>query len=193
MKLSNKINYKNEVYWLDLIKLGNVLKNKRDELELSLRDAGNLIGISHNYLSILEKAKDPRSQAPITPTIDTLKLISDAYNLDINELLALAGYTDITIVNMNKFYSKANPTNEDDAWANKIVNDPIEVSESYERYQSVHDVEKAMRIILKQPGLMLKGELLSDESKIILANAIQMGLRTAEELEKKKNKGDINE
>lgn len=63
-----------------------------------------------------------------------------------------------------------------------------------EKYPDVHDVEEAMEIILAQPGLMLKGELLSDESKIILANAIQMGLRTAEELEKKKrNKGDVND
>ena len=63
-----------------------------------------------------------------------------------------------------------------------------------EKYSEVHDVEEAMKIILAQPGLMLKGELLSDESKIILANAIQMGLRTAEELEKKKkNKGDVND
>lgn len=64
-----------------------------------------------------------------------------------------------------------------------------------EKYPEIHDVEDAMKVILEQPGLMLKGEILSDESKIILANAIQMGLRTAEELEKKKraNKGDDNE
>lgn len=65
-----------------------------------------------------------------------------------------------------------------------------------EKYPEVHDVEEAMKIILEQPGLMLNGSILSDESKIILANAIQMGLRTAEELEKKKkhaNKGDIDE
>lgn len=34
---------------------------------------------------------DPRSAAPIKPTIDTLKLTWDAYNLDINKLLSLAG------------------------------------------------------------------------------------------------------
>lgn len=62
-----------------------------------------------------------------------------------------------------------------------------------DKYAPVDDIEEAMKIILDQPGLMLKGELLSDESKIVLANAIQMGLRTAEELEKKKNKGDKDE
>lgn len=63
--------------------------------------------------------------------------------------------------------------------------------EDKEKYQPVEDIEEAMKVILDQPGLMLKGSILSDESKIILANAIQMGLRTAEELEKKK--GDNNE
>ena len=62
-----------------------------------------------------------------------------------------------------------------------------------EKYEEIHDIEEAMKVILDQPGLMLKGSILSDESKIILANAIQMGLRTAEELEKKKNEGDSNE
>lgn len=58
---------------------------------------------------------------------------------------------------------------------------------------TINDVEDAMKVILEQPGLMLKGSILSDDSKIILANAIQMGLKTAEELEKKKSKGDNNE
>lgn len=55
-----------------------------------------------------------------------------------------------------------------------------------EKYPEITDVEKAMEIILEQPGLMLNGELLTDEDKIILANAIQMGLRTAEEMRKKR-------
>ncbi|WP_425447782.1 helix-turn-helix domain-containing protein [Dethiothermospora halolimnae] len=82
---------------MNLVKLGNLLKDKRNQMGLSLRDASKLIGISHNYLSIIEKAKDPRSESPIKPTIDTLKMISDAYNLNINNLLELAGYEDIVI------------------------------------------------------------------------------------------------
>lgn len=75
---------------------------------------------------------------------------------------------------------------------NSDIRNPYLVKEDEREYGEVDDVEDAMKIILKQPGLMLKGELLSDESKIILANAIQMGLRTAEELEKKKQ-GDKDE
>lgn len=69
-----------------------ILKSKRKELNLSLRSAAELIGISHSYLSILEKGIDPRSNSVSKPTPETLKLISKAYHLDYNELMQIAGY-----------------------------------------------------------------------------------------------------
>lgn len=65
---------------------------KRKKLGLSLRDAAKKIGISHSYLSTLEKGMDPRTNAPIRPTPETLHLISNAYNLNYEQLMALAGY-----------------------------------------------------------------------------------------------------
>lgn len=153
--------------------LQNIIIKKRKELKLSLREAAKLIGISHSYLSTLEKGIDPRTGSPINPTPETLKLISKAYNISYETLMQAAGYI------------------ENDS--SKIIIKSDEIEAPKEKYQEVHDVEEAMKIILSQPGLMLKGELLSDESKIILANAIQMGLKTVEELEKKKNKGDGND
>jgi transcriptional regulator with XRE-family HTH domain len=55
-------------------------------------------------------------------------------------------------------------------------------------YAPITDVKQAMEIIMAQPGLMLNGEILDDEDKIILANSIQMGLKVAEELREKKKK-----
>lgn len=52
----------------------------------------------------------------------------------------------------------------------------------------ITDVEQAMKLILSQPGIMLNGEMLSDESKMALANAIQMGLAYAEQIQKKEKK-----
>lgn len=49
----------------------------------------------------------------------------------------------------------------------------------------ITDIKTAMKLILSQPGLMLNGEMLSDESKIAIANAIQMGLAYAEKMQKK--------
>lgn len=54
-----------------------------------------------------------------------------------------------------------------------------------EKYPDVTDVEEAIKIIMEQPGLMLNGELLTDDDKIILANSIQMGLRIAAEMRAK--------
>jgi transcriptional regulator with XRE-family HTH domain len=54
----------------------------------------------------------------------------------------------------------------------------------------VLDVKSAMDLILSQPGLMLNGEMLSDESKIALANAIKLGLQYAEQMQKKEK--DVN-
>ncbi|MFT5874491.1 MAG: transcriptional regulator with XRE-family HTH domain [Clostridium sp.] len=52
----------------------------------------------------------------------------------------------------------------------------------------ITDVKQAMDLILSQPGIMLHGEMLSDESKMALANAIQMGLAYAEQIQKKGKK-----
>ncbi|WP_353096394.1 helix-turn-helix transcriptional regulator [Tissierella praeacuta] len=138
--------------------LQTILIDKRKELKLSLRAAGELIGISHNYLSILEKAKDPRSNAPIKPTIDTLKLISDAYNLDINILLPLAGYTDIVINSNDNKNIKPND------------NKAQQLPDSFET------PEEAIQFLLEQNVIMGFGgfdiDKLSDEEKIEFANEL---------------------
>lgn len=79
--------------------LGDLMKTKRKELKLSLRGAANLIGISHSYLSMLEKGLDPRNSTPIKPTPETLKLISKAYDTDYNLLMELVGYISLNNTN----------------------------------------------------------------------------------------------
>ncbi len=118
------------------------------------------------YLGVSDRSVGYYETGQRTPPPDILKKIADFFGVSVDYLL---GRTDDV--------GRLPSTGED----------------SYERYPDVHDVEEAIKIILAQPGLMLKGEMLSDESKIILANAIQMGLRTAEELERKKKKEDNGE
>ncbi|MBX4267993.1 helix-turn-helix domain-containing protein [Clostridium estertheticum] len=55
-------------------------------------------------------------------------------------------------------------------------------------FAEITDVKEAMDIILSQSGLMLNGEMLSKESKIALANAIQMGIAYAEKMQNEENK-----
>lgn len=95
----------------------------------------------------------------VEPNIDTLNKLATLFNVSLDYLLG-----------------KSNSRN------------PIEEEALKEKYPDVHDIEEAMEVLLKQPGLMLKGEVLDDEDKIILANAIQMGLRLAEQMKENKNK-----
>jgi len=50
----------------------------------------------------------------------------------------------------------------------------------------ISDVKSALDIILSNPRLMINGKVLSEKSKIALANAIQLGLKQTEEMERKK-------
>ncbi|WP_427339585.1 helix-turn-helix domain-containing protein [Caloranaerobacter sp. DY30410] len=93
------------------------------------------------------------------PDYEKLKKLADFFNVSIDYLL---GRTDIR-----------NPEKE---------------LTPEEKYPKVTDVEEAMKIILEQPGLMLNGELLTDEDKLILANSIQIGLRLAEERRRERQK-----
>ncbi|MCP3810027.1 helix-turn-helix domain-containing protein [Paenibacillus sp. Lou8.1] len=72
--------------------LGDLLRDLRGKE--SLREAAERIGISHTYLSILEKGNDLRSKKPIKPTSDTLKLLSKAYQYPYEILLEKADIID---------------------------------------------------------------------------------------------------
>ena len=87
--------------------LQEILILKRKELKLSLRDASNLIGISHSYLSTLEKGVDPRTGAPINPTPETLRLLSGAYKIPYENLMKAAGYISESAYNQEDTIHKA--------------------------------------------------------------------------------------
>ena len=81
-------------------------------------------------------------------------------------------------------FSFFDETNQTDS-SNKEISKKSVNDESTPAIEEITDVKKAMELILSQPGLMLNGEMLSDESKIALANAIQMGLAYAEQMQKR--------
>ncbi len=69
--------------------LGDVIKEYRKEQEISLRDFALLSGLSHTYISALEKNIDPRTNKPIAPTIDTLKAVAHAICIEPDDLLKI--------------------------------------------------------------------------------------------------------
>lgn len=77
--------------------LGSLLRQLREKE--SLRDVSNRSGISHTYLSIIEKGVDQRTGNPVKPTPDTLKILSKAYNYPYEDLMIKAGYLNESTVN----------------------------------------------------------------------------------------------
>lgn len=69
--------------------LGNLLKKLRGDL--SLREAAKKSGVSHTYISDLEKGINRKTKEPITPTAETLKRLSTAYNHPFSDLMYKAG------------------------------------------------------------------------------------------------------
>jgi len=96
---------------------------------------------------------------------------NDRYNASVDVLRSIAKSLDASLTDLLK-------DKEDESSSTNTVLDLT---------KDVTDVEEAMKVILSQPGLLLNGNLLSDEDKIKVANAILMGLRfAAEQIEKEK-------
>lgn len=72
--------------------LARLLSERRKADRLSLREAAQLIGISHGYLDKLEKGVDSRTGTNNNPTPETLQMIASAYHWDYQYLLKICGY-----------------------------------------------------------------------------------------------------
>lgn len=69
--------------------LGDLIKEYRNNNKLSLRDFAQKCGLSHTYISALEKNIDSRTGKPIAPTLDTVKYISKGMNISIEDILKI--------------------------------------------------------------------------------------------------------
>lgn len=68
-----------------------------------MREMERISGVSHTYLSSIEKGTDPRSGNEILPTPDTLMKLSKAYNYSYLKLMEVAGYINLPYGNQQKF------------------------------------------------------------------------------------------
>lgn len=69
--------------------LGDIIKQYREQHQMSLQDFADLIGTSRSYIHMLEKNINPSTDKPISPSIETLKLLASAMNMDLEFLLRL--------------------------------------------------------------------------------------------------------
>lgn len=69
--------------------LGDIIKEYRSEHNMSMQSFADLIKGSKSYVSMLEKNFNPSTKKPISPSLETLKLISEAMHININTLLSM--------------------------------------------------------------------------------------------------------
>lgn len=91
--------------------LGDIIKEYRQKNHLSLQDFAKLINSSRSYVHMLEKNINPATGKPINPSIETLRLIANAMNMDIEDLLKQLDEEQIIYLDENEFkkqFSKEN-------------------------------------------------------------------------------------
>ena len=71
--------------------LGDLILSYRNSFspKMSLRAFAEKCGLSHTYISALEKNIDPRTGKPIAPTLDTVKFVSKGMDMPIEEILRI--------------------------------------------------------------------------------------------------------
>ena len=84
-----------------MVSFGERIFNARIEKGWSLREASARIGISHTYLSSIEKEYDPRTGNPVTPSPDSLLKICNAYDIPYGEVEKM--FTSVNEGDLRKF------------------------------------------------------------------------------------------
>jgi transcriptional regulator with XRE-family HTH domain len=74
-------------------RLGDLIKAKRLSMGLSLREFGDMCGLSHSYIRKLEEG-DPRTKKDVIPTLYSLEKIANILSTTIQELLKDIGFID---------------------------------------------------------------------------------------------------
>ena len=73
------------------MKIGDLIKDFRSKNKLSQEDFGRMCSLSKGYISMLESGKNPSTNKPIFPTVETIKQIGNALGVDFNYLIKILG------------------------------------------------------------------------------------------------------
>lgn len=69
--------------------LGTIIKEYRENNNLSMKEFADQCDLSKGYISMLENGVNPRNKKPIAPTIPSLKKIATGLGIDIDTLLRM--------------------------------------------------------------------------------------------------------
>ena len=69
--------------------LGDLIKKYRTENGYSMDDFSSKSGLSKAYISMLERNRNSVNGKPVTPSLETIKAVSSAINIDFNDVIAM--------------------------------------------------------------------------------------------------------
>lgn len=131
--------------------LGDFLRKLRGNL--SLRDVQEGTGISHTYLSTLEKGYDPRTKKQRKPTPEVLQKLANYYKVNYRDLMFLAGYLDVAINESSTYENKIRTTKENvlklkelEDFADKIKKTPKKLENKVPEFLHEQRVNKQKNI-----------------------------------------------
>lgn len=141
--------------------LGMIIREYRQERNLSLREFATRCQLSHSYIDKLEKGIDPRNGKPVEPTLAVIEQIAKAINKDKTNLLEEIGY-------LNR------------------PND-IKLSPKDER-DIARDLEKTLEELENSDeALMFDGEPIDEHTKEMIRISLENSMRMAKQLAKQKS------
>lgn len=140
--------------------LGEIIKQYRQEHDMSLQDFANLIGTSRSYIHMLEKNVNPSTNKPISPSIETLKLLANAMHMDLEILLKQLNDEQDIYLDENEYKKQFVNTNSNSAVV--FIYGTIPAGIPMECIEDIIDTEEISSDILKSGkqyfGLKIKGD-----------------------------------
>ena len=145
--------------------LGDLIKQYRTANKLSLRDFASKCGLSHTYISALEKNIDPRTGKPIAPTLDTVKYVAKGMGTSIEEILKILDEKQEFVINQDLPDIHKNNTNSNSAIV--FIYGTIPAGIPMECIEDIIDTEEISEDMLKGDkqyfGLKIKGDSMEPE------------------------------
>lgn len=150
--------------------IGDFIKKYRQEHNMSMQEFANVTGLSKAYVGMLEKIYNPKTNQPISPSIDKLNQIAKGVGITLDDLLQqLDGSQPVVIT--------PKPKKSDDL---------PELTPRDER-QIARDLERMMNDLDAQTAFAAHGGTVEDdEDRDLLRASLLTTMKLAKQIAKKK-------
>lgn len=156
--------------------LGEIVRSYRDSHSMTMAEFAERAGLSKGYISMLEKNRNPRTGAPIIPSITTYEGVSKATGLSVQELMESTRGEDISLS-----VPSAPPAAQ--------KSDGLPERDRTQNGGPAHATAREMRQlekVLTEPGLTYNGVVLTDDDRQKINKALELAFWDAKEKNKRK-------